>query len=187
MSIFFGGSPPITMKRTETSRTCFCLLGNIRNRGRPFLVLGALAVVRANGSSKARNERGGPRMALLSHRFRCAFGMVGVTVRFVGGVLLLRCPIDRYIRIICILMQIYYIVFIFAYNTHYALIRMKHKDTRCIQPYPRIYLQYLHNYTNFCKFTIDFRREKIYNPFIRSAQTAQARRRRTPWALPRYF
>ena len=126
-------------------------------------------------------------MAPLSHRFRCAFGMVGVTVRFVGGVLLLRCPIDQYIRIICILMQIYCIVFIFAYNTHYALIRMKHKDTRCIQPHPRIYLQYLHNYTNFCKFTIDFRREKIYNPFIRSTQTAQARRRRTPWALPRYF
>lgn len=59
MSIFFGGSPPITMKRTETSRTCFCLLEDIRNRGRFFLVLGALAVVRANRSSKARNERGG--------------------------------------------------------------------------------------------------------------------------------
>ena len=58
MSIFFGGSPPITMKRTETSRTCFCLLEDIRNRGRFFLVLGALAVVRANRSSKARNERG---------------------------------------------------------------------------------------------------------------------------------
>mgnify|MGYP001708704993 CR=1 FL=1 len=48
MSIFFGGSPPITMKRTETSRTCFCLLEDIRNRGRFFLVLGALAVVRAS-------------------------------------------------------------------------------------------------------------------------------------------
>ena len=58
MSIFFGGSPPITMKRTETSRTCFCLLEDIRNRGRFFLVLGALAVVRANRSSKTRNERG---------------------------------------------------------------------------------------------------------------------------------
>ncbi len=57
MSIFFGGSPPITMKRTETSRTCFCLLEDIRNRGRSFLVLRALAVVRANRSSKARNER----------------------------------------------------------------------------------------------------------------------------------
>ena len=34
MSIFFGGSPPITMKRTETSRTGFCLLEDIRNRGR---------------------------------------------------------------------------------------------------------------------------------------------------------
>ena len=32
MSIFFEGSPPITMKRTETSRTCFCLLEDIRNR-----------------------------------------------------------------------------------------------------------------------------------------------------------
>ena len=32
MSIFFGGSPPITMKRTETSRTGFCLLEDIRNR-----------------------------------------------------------------------------------------------------------------------------------------------------------
>ena len=57
MSIFFGGSPSITMKRTETSRTCFCLLEDIRNRGRFFLFLGALAVVRANRSSKARNER----------------------------------------------------------------------------------------------------------------------------------
>ena len=57
MSIFFGGSPPITMKRTEPPRTCFCLLEDIRNRGRFFLVLGALAVVRANRSSKARNER----------------------------------------------------------------------------------------------------------------------------------
>ena len=85
MSIFFGGSPPITMKRTETSRTCFCLLENIRNRGRFFLVLGALAVVRANRSSKARNERGGPHMAPLSHRSRCAFEMVGLTVRFVGA------------------------------------------------------------------------------------------------------
>ena len=80
-------------------------------------------------------------MALLSHRFRCAFGMVGVTVRFARAALFLRCPIDRYIRIICILMQIYCIVFIFAYNTHYALIRMKYKDTRCIQLYSRIYLQ----------------------------------------------
>ena len=58
MSIFFGGSPPITMKRTETSRTGFCLLEGIRNRGRSFLVLGALAAVRADRSSKARNERG---------------------------------------------------------------------------------------------------------------------------------
>ena len=57
MSIFFGGSPPITMKRTETSRTCFCLLEDIRNRGRAFLVMGALAVVRATRSSKTRNER----------------------------------------------------------------------------------------------------------------------------------
>ena len=80
-------------------------------------------------------------MALLSHRFRCAFGMVGVTVRFVGAALLLRCPIGRCIRIMCIQMQIYCIVFIFAYNTRYALIRMKYKDTRCMQLYSRIYLQ----------------------------------------------
>lgn len=80
-------------------------------------------------------------MALLSHRFRCAFGMVGLTVRFVGAALFLQCPIYRYIRIICILMQVYRIVFIFAYSTHYAFIRMKHKHFRCIQPYSRIYLQ----------------------------------------------
>ena len=80
-------------------------------------------------------------MAPLSHRFRCAFGMVGVTVRFVRAALFLRCSIYRYIRIICIQMQIYCIVFIFAYSTHYALIRMKHKYFRCIQPYSRIYLQ----------------------------------------------
>ena len=141
----------------------------------------------ANRSSKTRKEREDRAWPLLSHRFHCAFGMVGLTVRFVGAALFLRCPIYRYIRIICILMQIYCIVFIFAYNTHYALIRMKHKYFLCIQSHPRIYLQYLHNYTNFCKFTIDFQREKIYNPFIRSTQTAQARRRRTPWALPRYF
>ena len=80
-------------------------------------------------------------MAPLSHRFRCAYGIVGLTVRFVRAALFLRCPIVRCIRIMCIQIQIYCIVFIFAYNTHYALIRMKHKDTRCIQPYPRIYLQ----------------------------------------------
>ena len=80
-------------------------------------------------------------MALLSHRFRCAFGMVGLTVRFVRAALFLRCPIYRYIRIICIQMQIYRIVFIFAYSTHHAFIRMKHKYFRCIQPYSRIYLQ----------------------------------------------
>ena len=34
MSIFFGASPSITMKRTETSRTGFCLLEGIRNRRR---------------------------------------------------------------------------------------------------------------------------------------------------------
>ena len=72
-------------------------------------------------------------MALLSHRFRCAFGMVGLTVRFVRAALFLRCPIYRYIRIMCIQMQIYCIVFIFAYNTPYVLIRMKHKYFRCIQ------------------------------------------------------
>ena len=86
MSIFFGGAPPITMKRTETSRTCFCLLEDIRNRGRSFLVLGALAVVRASeGLNSVRKgiEEGGACIAPLSHRFRCAFGMVGVTVRFV--------------------------------------------------------------------------------------------------------
>lgn len=80
-------------------------------------------------------------MAPLSHRFRCAFEMVGLTVRFVGAALFLRCPIYRYIRIICILMQIYCIVFIFAYSTHYAFIRMKHKYFRYIQPISRIYLQ----------------------------------------------
>ncbi len=80
-------------------------------------------------------------MALLSHRFRCAYGMVGLTVRFVGAALFLRCPIYRYIRIMCILMQIYCIVFIFAYNTRYAFIRMKYKYFRCIQLYSRIYLQ----------------------------------------------
>ena len=132
-------------------------------------------------------REGGPRMApaVTSFPLRFRDGWSDGPLRW--GVLLLRCPIDRYMRIICILMQIYCIVFIFAYNTHYALIRMKHKYFQCIQPYPRIYLQYLHNYTNFCKFAIDFRCEKIYNPFIRSTQTAQARRRRTPWALPRYF
>ena len=80
-------------------------------------------------------------MAPLSHRFRCAFGMVGLTVRFVEAALLLRCPIYRYIRIICILMQIYCIVFIFAYDTRYAFIRMKYKCFQCIQPHSRIYLQ----------------------------------------------
>ena len=80
-------------------------------------------------------------MAPLPHRFRCAFEMVGLTVRFVRTALFLRCPIYRYIRIICILMQICFIVFIFAYSTHYAFIRMKHKYFRCIQPYSHIYLQ----------------------------------------------
>lgn len=80
-------------------------------------------------------------MAPLSHRSRCAFGMVGLTVRFVGAALFLRCPIYRYIRIICILMQICCMVFIFAYSTHYAFIRMKHKYFQCIQPNSRIYLQ----------------------------------------------
>ena len=80
-------------------------------------------------------------MAPLSHRFRCAYGMVGLRVRFVRAALFLRCPIYRYIRIICILMQIYRIVFMFAYSTHYAYIRMKHKYFRCIQPHSRIYLQ----------------------------------------------
>ena len=80
-------------------------------------------------------------MAPLSHRSRCAFGMVGLTVRFVRAALFLRCPIGRYIHIICIQMQIYCIVFIFAYNTRYALIRMKYKYFRCIQLYSRIYLQ----------------------------------------------
>lgn len=86
MSIFFGGSPPITMKRTETSRTCFCLLENIRNRGRSQNKMGALAVVRASeGLNSVRKgiEEGRACIAPLSHRFRCAFGMVGLTVRFV--------------------------------------------------------------------------------------------------------
>lgn len=72
-------------------------------------------------------------MAPLSHRFRCAFGMVGLTVRFVKAALFLRCPIYRYIRIICIQIQIYCIIFMLAYSTHYALIRMKHKYFQCIQ------------------------------------------------------
>lgn len=80
-------------------------------------------------------------MAPLSHRSRCAFGMVGLTVRFVRAALFLRCPIGRYIHIICIQMQIYRIVFIFAYSTHYAFIHMKYKYIQCIQPYSRIYLQ----------------------------------------------
>ena len=80
-------------------------------------------------------------MAPLSHRFRCAFVMVGLTVRFVRAALFLRCPIGRYIHVICIQMQIYCIVFIFAYSTPYALIRMKYKSSQRIQPYSRIYLQ----------------------------------------------
>ena len=80
-------------------------------------------------------------MAPLSHRFRCAFEMVGLTVRFVGAAMLPRCPIGRYIHIICIQIQIYCIVFIFAYNIRYALIRMKYKYFQCIQPNSRIYLQ----------------------------------------------
>ena len=80
-------------------------------------------------------------MAPLSHRSCCAFGMVGLTVRFVRAALFLRCPIGRYIHIICIQMQIHRIVFIFAYSTHYAFIRMKYKYIQCIQPYSRIYLQ----------------------------------------------
>ena len=80
-------------------------------------------------------------MAPLSHRFRCAFVMVGLTVRFVEAALLLRCPIGRYIHIICIQMQIYCITFMIAYSIHYAFIRMKYKYFRCIQPYSRIYLQ----------------------------------------------
>lgn len=55
-------------------------------------------------------------MALLSHRLCCAYGMVGLTVRFVGAALFLRCPIYRYIRIMCILMQIYCIAFMLAYS-----------------------------------------------------------------------
>lgn len=80
-------------------------------------------------------------MAPLSHRFRCAFGMVGLMVRFVRTALFLRCPIYRHIRIICIQIQIYCITFILAYSTHYAFIRMKYKYIRYIQPYSRIYLQ----------------------------------------------
>ena len=80
-------------------------------------------------------------MAPLSHRFRCAFRMVGLTVRFVRTALFLRCPIYRHIRIICILMQICCIVFIFTYNIRYAFIRMKYKCFLCMQSYSRIYLQ----------------------------------------------
>ena len=73
MAIFFGGSPPITMKRTETSRTCFCLLEDIRNRGRSFLVLRALAAELANRSSKAGTKGGtahGPAVTSFPLRFR---------------------------------------------------------------------------------------------------------------------
>ena len=44
----------------ETHRNLpdFCLLEDIRNRGRSQNKMGAPAVVRANRSSKARNERG---------------------------------------------------------------------------------------------------------------------------------
>ena len=59
-------------------------------------------------------------MAPLSHRFRCAFEMVGLTVRFVRAALLLRWPIGRYIRIMCIQMLLYCIVFIIAYSAHYT-------------------------------------------------------------------
>ena len=82
MSIFFGGSPSITMKRTETSRTCFCLLEDIRNRGRFFLFLGRLRLCVLTVLQKP-GTRGVPHMAPLSHRSRCAFEMVGLTVRFV--------------------------------------------------------------------------------------------------------
>lgn len=84
MSTFFGGSPPITMKRTETSRTCFCLLEDIRNRGRSQNKMGAPA---AGFASEGLNsvKKGRHVLVPLSHRFRCAFGMVGLTVRFVGA------------------------------------------------------------------------------------------------------
>lgn len=42
MSIFFGASPSITMKRTETSRAGFCLLEGIRSRRRSQNKRGAL-------------------------------------------------------------------------------------------------------------------------------------------------
>ena len=79
MSIFFGGSPPITMKRTETSRACFCLLEDIRNRRCSFLVLGALAGVCANRSSKTRNERGDRTWP------RCHIGSAALSLGQTGG------------------------------------------------------------------------------------------------------
>lgn len=139
MSIFFGGSPPITMKRTETSRTCFCLLENIRNRGRSQNKMGAPAAGFAseglNSVKKGRHvlSRCHIVSAALSGWLDCRSASWGRAFR--------RCPIGRCIRIICIQIQIYCIVFIFAYNTRYALIRMKYKYLRCIQLYSRIYLQ----------------------------------------------
>ena len=60
MSIFFGASPSITMKRTETSRTGFCLLEGIRNRGCSKIKRGAPAAVLAseglNSVKKGRRE-----------------------------------------------------------------------------------------------------------------------------------
>ena len=71
-------------------------------------------------------------MALLSHRFCCAFGMVGVTVRFVGaGIPPMS---DRQVHTHNMYTNTNYcITFMFAYSTHYALIRMKHKYFQCIQ------------------------------------------------------
>ena len=77
-------------------------------------------------------------MAPLSHRSRCAFGMVGLTVRFVGaGIPPMS---DRQVHTHNMYTNTN-ILHNIAYSTHYAYIRMKHKYFRCIQPHSRIYLQ----------------------------------------------
>ena len=78
MSIFFGGSPPITMKRTETSRTCFCLLEDIRNRGRSQNKMGAPA---AGFASEGLNSVKEGRHVLS----RCHIGSAALSLGQTGG------------------------------------------------------------------------------------------------------
>lgn len=79
-------------------------------------------------------------MALLSHRFRCAYGMVGLRVRFVGAGIPPMSDKPVYTHNMYINADIF-IVFMFAYSIPHTLIRMKHKYFLCIQLYSRIYLQ----------------------------------------------